>query len=36
MEDPEEEADHPPLKELKDRCARAWNSFPFKVGAESF
>ena len=35
-EDPEDEADHPPLEELKARCARAWNSFPFKVGTQPF
>ena len=35
-EDPEEEQDHPPFEELKARCARAWNSFPFKVGTQPF
>ena len=28
-EDPEDEADHPPLEELKARRARAWNCFPY-------
>ena len=35
-EDPEEEPDHPPFDDLKARCARAWNSFPFKVGTQPF
>ena len=35
-EDLEEEADHPPLEELKARCDHAWNSFPFKVGTQPF
>ena len=39
-EDPEDEADHPPLdpplEELRARCAHAWNPFPFKVGTQPF
>jgi len=35
-EDPEEEPDHPPFDDLKASCARAWTSFPFKVGTQPF